>query len=505
MNRCSLLTSALLAATTPLLTQTTHAIDTWKGGRGDSWTEDSNWVDGTAPDALTSSNQLTFYETGANNLTNYLGSISFRINSLSFNNNADENVAIGLYYRDKNGSQFESALNFNSIGSDKAGDLVLPSITVDQDAGGEFTIGSGGTGTVKLNNHLTVTHNGTNDLTIAGSISDNVLSPSSITKEGSGRLILTNTNNSYGGGTTITGGTLGFAAGSLGTTGNIMVDNGTLQWNAGNSQDVSSRLILGGTATLDTNGNDVTLKQLVGANSSLTKAGNGNLTLSAAAITDTGTTTVNGGNLILTAANTYTGTTTVNGGTLTLSGSGSISESSVIVVGGEESSGAILDASARNTGSWEIRKGQTLKGIGTVQVGSLVINGIHAAGNGSGLQTIDGATTYGATSIFEWDLAANVDTAAGGVRGSTYDAVDINASMTVMDGARFRVIQNKDLDFTNVFWTDDRTWSDIFNVTGGVTDWAANTGVAVYDTSGLLKDVSSFGSFAISGSTLNWT
>ena len=118
-----------------------------------------------------------------------------------------------------------------------------------------------------------------------------------LTKQGSGTLTITNINT-YSGGTTVAAGTLSFANGSLGSTGNITLSGGTLQWGSGNSQDVSARLVMvnAKTAAFDTNGNNVTLAGAVGSDSSasLAKAGAGTLTL-AGAISYTGSTTVGGG------------------------------------------------------------------------------------------------------------------------------------------------------------------------------------------------------------------
>lgn len=108
---------------------------------------------------------------------------------------------------------------------------------------------------------------------------------------------------------TVTGGTLGFAAQALvNTAGNrgassILMDGGTLRWNAGNTQDVSLggrlQLVSGKSAKLDVGANDVTLSAAFGgsAGGSLTKLGNGTLTLSVAN-SFTGGTTLSAGKLV---------------------------------------------------------------------------------------------------------------------------------------------------------------------------------------------------------------
>ena len=149
-------------------------------------------------------------------------------------------------------------------------------------------------------------------LTISGSVGG----IGSLVKSGLGLLDLTHTVNAYAGNTTLSGGTLGFAAlGSLGG-GNLTIDAGTLRYNTGNTADISSKLVtlLIGGAVIDTNGNDVTYANAIG------NAGSGNFTKSGAGVLTmngnndfTGTTTVTGGSLVLTGTSATTGGTTLSG------------------------------------------------------------------------------------------------------------------------------------------------------------------------------------------------
>ena len=77
-----------------------------------------------------------------------------------------------------------------------------------------------------------------------------------LTKTTTGVMYLTNSNNNYGN-TTISGGTLGFANGALGSTGNIGFSGGVLQYILGNTQDVSARFLPNQPVAIDTNGNNV--------------------------------------------------------------------------------------------------------------------------------------------------------------------------------------------------------------------------------------------------------
>ena len=127
----------------------------------------------------------------------------------------------------------------------------------------------------------------------------------SVTTTGTGELELSNTSNSYSGGTNIQSGQLDFWHGALGTTGAItFTGNSLLRWlwsmSSTNTEDVSGRLAInnGVTVTFDTDQNNVTLASAFGGGNSgsAIKVGNGTLTYGA--------------------SNTYTGSTTVNAGVL---------------------------------------------------------------------------------------------------------------------------------------------------------------------------------------------
>jgi autotransporter-associated beta strand protein len=143
-------------------------------------------------------------------------------------------------------------------------------------------------------------------LTVSGSIGG----VGGLVKSGAGILDLTHAANGYDGGTTLAGGTLGFSAlGSLGD-GDLSFDGGSLRYNAGNSDDISGKVVTlsvnGG--TINTNGNNVTLANSIG---------NGG----AGALTKTGA-----GTLILQGVNSYTGATNVSGGRLSISSNGNLGD-----------------------------------------------------------------------------------------------------------------------------------------------------------------------------------
>ena len=75
-----------------------------------------------------------------------------------------------------------------------------------------------------------------------------------VIKNGGGAMVLGNSNNSYTGGTTLNAGLLNFVSSALGPSGAITLSGGTLQWAAGNTQDISGHgitLSAGQTPVLD--------------------------------------------------------------------------------------------------------------------------------------------------------------------------------------------------------------------------------------------------------------
>ena len=101
----------------------------------------------------------------------------------------------------------------------------------------------------------------------------------------------------------------------------ITLNGGGLQWAAGTTTDISSRLALGAAgATFDTNGNNVTFATGLTGAGGITKAGAGMLTLGATN-TYAGGTTVTGGLINFTAAGNFgSGQITLNGGGLRWAG-----------------------------------------------------------------------------------------------------------------------------------------------------------------------------------------
>jgi outer membrane autotransporter protein len=193
-----------------------------------------------------------------------------------------------------------------------------------------------------------------NNVTLASTISG----AGALTKQGLGTLSLT-ASNTYSGGTVVTGGLINFNAASNFGSGMVTLNGGGLQWAAGSSADISSKLApLGaGGGTFDTNGNTVTFATGLSGSGGLAKQGLGKLNL--------------------TGNSTYTGGTAVLAGTLAINGS--------------------------VAGNVAVGSAGTLGGNGTI-FGSVVNAGTLAPGNSIGLLTVNGSYVQAAGSIYQVEV-----------------------------------------------------------------------------------------------------
>jgi len=169
-----------------------------------------------------------------------------------------------------------------------------------------------------------------------------------ITKAGSGTLLLSGANTFTAGvsnnaGTIVIGNATAFGTGTLVMSGGSVVNNPGNSYTVGNNINLASSAGSFGVNTGDT----LTLQGAISNTNSLTKNG--------------------GGILKFTSANTYSGNTAINAGTLALSGVGSIANSPNITIG----SGASLDVSAAST-AFNFGANQTLFSSGSV-VGSVTV------------------------------------------------------------------------------------------------------------------------------------
>lgn len=268
-------------------------ISDWNTASGGSWNTSGNWSGGV-PDQAGASARFLSAATGAATVT------------------LDGNKTVG-------GLTFDNA-NSYSITQGSGGAITLDSGTSGSASvlvsNGAHSIATG----VTLASNAAINTAGSTSLSISGVVAGG----GSITKSGGGTLDLSGANT-YSGGTSVTGGTISFSNGSLGS-GALGFDAAILVYNAGNTEDISNRTVTisAGGVIVDTNGNDVTLANAIG------NSGSGAFTKSGS------------GKLIFGGANTYSGATSVTGGTLSISSNAALGN----VAGGAALSinGATLEA-----------------------------------------------------------------------------------------------------------------------------------------------------------------
>ncbi|EGJ9238238.1 fibronectin-binding autotransporter adhesin ShdA [Salmonella enterica] len=341
---------------------------------------------------------------------------------------------------------------------------------------------------------------GTGDVTIAesatlalsqGTLDNNVTGEGQIVKSGSDELIVTG-DNTYSGGTTISGGTLtADHADSLGT--GAVANSGVLQVGEGeleNTLSDSGSLVKTGTGELTLSGDNTysggttitggTLTadhaDSLGSgdidNSGVLKVGEGDLenTLSGSgSLVKTGT-----GELTLSGGNDYSGGTTIIGGTLTADhadslGTGAVANSGVLQVGeGELENTLSGSGSLVKTGTGELTLGgdNSYSGDTTIADGTLIAANVNALGSGN----IDNSGTLMLDANGAFELA-NITTHTGATTalaaGSTLDA----GQLTQEDGSTLSIDLGAATDDA-VITADSVTLGGTLNVTGigSVTD-----------------------------------
>jgi autotransporter-associated beta strand protein len=274
-------------------------------------------------------------------------------------------------------------------------------------------------------------------------------------------------------GGTSTIGTINFGDSSTTGSGSLTMTGGALYVGAGGMNHLGTgSFTSGGTigATADWSSSlPMTLANVNGSITFQTADSNAvahNITLSGVLSGAGGLIKTGSGTLILSGANTYTGGTILTAGTLALTEPGSISNSTVINIGG----GATLDITGRTDDALTLRNGQTLTGAGSI--------------NGK-LTTLAGSTL--APGAFTGTLTVTNDIVLGG-------------SLLV------------ELNRTNV-QTSDKLNSILGAITGGGTLTVSNTGpnLQAGDTFQLFSaPVSGFANITLPttnslGSIYNWT
>ncbi|OMM12926.1 AIDA autotransporter [Salmonella enterica subsp. enterica serovar Enteritidis] len=341
---------------------------------------------------------------------------------------------------------------------------------------------------------------GTGDVTIAesatlalsqGTLDNNVTGEGQIVKSGSDELIVTG-DNTYSGGTTITGGTLtadhadSLGSGDVDNSGVLKVGEGDLE----NTLSGSGSLVKTGTGELTlSGGNDysggttITGGTLTAdhadslgtgavANSGVLQVGEGELenTLSGSgSLVKTGT-----GELTLSGDNSYSGGTTIIGGTLTADhadslGTGAVANSGVLQVGEGELENTLSGSGSlvkTGTGELTLSGDNSYSGDTTIADGTLIAANVNALGSGN----IDNSGTLMLDANGAFELA-NITTHTGATTalaaGSTLDA----GQLTQEDGSTLSIDLGAATDDA-VITADSVTLGGTLNVTGigSVTD-----------------------------------
>jgi autotransporter-associated beta strand protein len=264
-----------------------------------------------------------------------------------------------------------------------------------------------GAGAVTLGAATLVTGGDNTGTTFSGTISGS----GALFKIGPGTLTLTGTST-YAGGTMIAGGLVNFNAASNFGTGPILLNGGGLQWAAGTSTDISSRLVPFGAdgATFDTNGNTVTLASALAGIGGVTKIG--------------------AGTLVLAGTDTYRGPTTVAAGTLTVNGS--IANSAVTVnsgamlsgigtVGGLTIASGATFAPGNSPGTMTVQGNLAFQSgaLYLVQVNSTTASSTNASGSAALAGTVQAAFAAGSYATRTYTILS----AAGGLGGTTFNTL----------------------------------------------------------------------------------
>ncbi|EAA9738151.1 autotransporter outer membrane beta-barrel domain-containing protein [Salmonella enterica subsp. enterica serovar Holcomb] len=373
---------------------------------------------------------------------------------------------------------------------------------------------------------------GTGDVTIAesatlalsqGTLDNNVTGGGQIVKSGSDELIVTG-DNTYSGGTTISGGTLtadhadSLGSGDIDNSGVLQVGEGELE----NTLSGSGSLVKTGTGELTLSGDNTysggttitggTLRadhaDSLGtgaiANSGVLKVGEGELenTLSGAgSLVKTGT-----GELTLSGDNTYSGGTTISDGTLIADhadslGTGAIANSGVLKVGeGELENTLSGTGSLVKTGTGEL----TLSGDNTYSGGTTISGGTLTADHADSLGSGD-IDNSGVLKVGEGELENTLSGSGSLVKTGTGELTlsgdnTYSGDTTIADGtliaANVNALGSGNIDNSGTLMLDANGAFELANVTthsGATTQLALGTSLDLGDSALIQQD----------GSTLN--
>ena len=309
----------------------------------------------------------------------------------------------------------------------------LRATTVQVNAGGTLSSATSivVNGLLKVNGG-TVSAGGTGVIVIGNFADSNMPASANLTIDSGTVTAATGLRFGTSGGSTNSGGILNLNGGTLitpkvfsgGTASSSTVNfnGGTLKATVNNSSDflntnINNAVVKAGGAIIDTNTFGVTILKALIHDAGLGGTADGGLTKNS-----TGTLTLSG-------ANTYTGNTTISGGTLALALAGTIANSSVITVG----STAVLDLTSKASG-FSFGSGQTVKGIGTINIGSgkavtFASGSSLTPGNSIGTLSVTGdlILASGSSSTFELGTPGTSD------RTAVTGALTLGGTITLAD------------------------------------------------------------------------
>lgn len=431
----------LLVANSLLAAVTTASAQTWTGGGADAnWTTAANWTGGTPSTSGTGTSTVTFYNTGATQLTNSTGG-RYNLNQIAFTSGATSPVTINVT-RSNTSFTTGSAIRFNA------------GTNISVAAGAHKIVGTGvSSGTeydVIFNGAANTTHtfsiSSGASFEIQGRIHHGSSNNKSYVKTGAGTLILSGQNGGSNAWTIdssksfqIQQGAVRFArdnaTGSSAnnyvvssdaafeidkafdnanvtltlTNGNITLNGtgissgGALRNISGNntiSANVSTgpviptgEIILNSNSSIGVDADTLTIRKVISGSGSLTKVGAGALVLGS---------TYGGSPTGVTFNNAYTGVTTISAGTLEVQGSiatsSSITNNAALVF---NSGSAQSYANAINGNGTLTKSGAgtlTLSGGGSLSGNVIVSSGTLRLGANNGISTSAGLQIFGGAS-----------------------------------------------------------------------------------------------------------
>ncbi len=387
MSRKSSLRSLLAMGAILVAAQFAHA-QTWNGGGGNvNWSTAGNWTGG----APTSSTNTNIIFAGSTNLgtsgTPLIQNITatMAINSITFSNTA--------------GAFFIGGTNGFNIDN---------GATITQSSANAQSIANGFTeSTLNSTQTLTLAGDGAGVVTLSGALTGDGSQNNqaiAVSKTGLSTYVLSNTANTYSGGTTISAGVLRIAAAASLGSGTALVSTGGVLGLNGNF-DANSKINASSVGIIALNVNNTALTGLNGSSAFL--GSSGNFTFTPAGLFSSG------------ASNTYR--LGGGGGTLTLVGANKLTGAKALIVGSTQTNGG---------GTVVLSTDQNYTSGTTVNAGTLRVNNTTNSGTGTAAVTVNSGGTLGGNGFITTTVANTGVTVAAGGKLSPGAATNTTGTLT---------------------------------------------------------------------------